>query len=365
VALRALNYLELESHLDRSGIGTAADQQRAALARTDVEVVTSPWRGDDLPAGLRSAARGRGLFREYDVAHCNLVGPGSVAVARHAKRNGIPLVLHTHVTREDFAESFRGSTTVAPALGRYLKWFYSQADLVLCPSAYTKRVLESYPVDAPIRPITNGVDVDALAGYEDLRSAYRERYDLEGTVVFLVGNVFERKGLSTFCEVARETPYDFAWFGPYDTGPHASKAVKRWTSNPPENVTFTGWVDDIRGAYGAGDIYLFPTKNENQGIAVLEAMACGKAVVLRDIPVFEEFYTDGHDCLKCETDREFREAVERLAEDPALRERLGENARETALEHSLDRVGERLAATYREVVEAKRAGRPIDADRVE
>jgi len=91
-------------------------------------------------------------------------------------------------------------------------------------------------------------------------------------------------------------------------------------------------------------------------------MACGKAVVLRDIPVFEEFYTDGHDCIKCETEAEFREAVERLAEDEQLRRRLGENARETAMEHSLDRVGDRLAATYREVRDAKRAGRPIDLD---
>ena len=363
VALRALNYLELESHLSRSGIGTAADQQRAALDRTDIEVVTSPWRSSDPVSGLRSLATGRGLFREYDLAHCNLVGPGSLAVARHAIRNHIPLVLHTHVTREDFAESFRGSTTVAPALGRYLRWFYSQADLVLCPSAYTKRILESYPVDAPIRPMTNGVDIDALAGFEDLREEYRERYDLSGTVVFLVGNVFERKGLSTFCRVAETTQHDFVWFGPYDTGPYASKAVQRWTANPPENVTFTGWVDDIRGAYGAGDVYLFPTKNENQGIAVLEAMACGKAVILRDIPVFEEFYTHGHDCLKCETDAEFREAVERLAGDEALRERLGENARETAANHSLDRVGDALAETYREVIAAKRAGRPVEVDR--
>jgi 1,2-diacylglycerol-3-alpha-glucose alpha-1,2-glucosyltransferase len=364
VSLRVLNYLELESHLQRSGIGTAADHQRAALDGTDVEVVTSPWQGGAPLSALRSLSTGDGVFRAYDVAHCNLVGPGSLAVARHAKRNGIPLVLHTHVTREDFAESFRGSTTVAPALGRYLRWFYSQADLVLCPSEYTKDVLESYPVDAPIRPITNGVDVDALAGFADLREEYRERYDLSGTVVFLVGNVFERKGLTTFCRVAEATPYDFAWFGPYDTGPHASKAVKRWTANPPENVTFTGWIDDIRGAYGAGDVYLFPTKNENQGIAVLEAMACGKAVVLRDIPVFEEFYTDGHDCLKCDTTAEFRDAVERLAEDDNLRERLGNNARETALEHSLDRVGDQLAALYREVHDAVQAGRSIDLDTV-
>ena len=75
-------------------------------------------------------------------------------------------------------------------------------------------------------------------------------------------------------------------------------------------------------------------------------MATGKAVVLRDIPVFEEFFTDGEDCLKCETEAEFVDAIERLAENPELRDRLGENAKETAAEHSLDRVGDRLVESY-------------------
>jgi glycosyltransferase involved in cell wall biosynthesis len=347
--VRVLNYLELEGRLERSGIGTAADQQRAALATTDVAVITSPWPGGSPAGAVTSGLRGRGVFRDYDVAHCNVVGPGSVAVARHAERTGTPLVLHAHVTAEDFAESFRGSVHLAGPLRRYLRWFYSQADLVLCPSAYTKRVLGSYPVDAPIRPITNGVDTASLSGFADLRAEYRERFGLDGLVVFSVGNVFERKGLTTFCRLAQETDYEFAWFGPYDTGPQASATVRRWTRQPPENVTFTGWVDDKRGAFAAGDVYCFPTKAENQGIAVLEAMACGKPVVLRDIPVFEEFYTDGHDCLKCETRAEFRDALDRLAADPDLRRRLGENARETASDHSLERVGEKLVAAYAEV----------------
>ncbi|MFB6102817.1 MAG: glycosyltransferase family 4 protein [Haloplanus sp.] len=347
--MRVLNYLELEGRLDRSGIGTAADQQRAALATTDVSVLTSPWQGGSPSRAVAAAATGSGAFREYDVAHCNMIGPGTLAVAKHANRTGVPLVLHAHVTREDFAESFRGSTHLANPLGRYLRWFYSQADLVLCPSEHTKQVLESYPVEAPIHPITNGVDTASLAGFENLRGEYRERFDLDGLVVFAVGNVFERKGLTTFCRLAQETDYEFAWFGPYDSGPQASETVRRWTRNPPENVTFTGWVDDKRGAFAAGDVYLFPTKAENQGIAVLEAMACGKPVVLRDIPVFEEFYTDGHDCLKCSTRGEFREALERLAANPGLRERLGANARETAAEHSLERVGEKLVDAYTQV----------------
>ncbi|MFB6147094.1 MAG: glycosyltransferase family 4 protein [Halobacteriaceae archaeon] len=349
--MRALNYLELEAHLDRAGIGTAAAQQRRALAETDVEVITDPWAGNGLSGAARSLLAGDGLHADYDVAHCNLYGPGSVAVARHANRRDIPLVLHAHTTAEDFAESFRGSTRVAPALGRYLRWFYSQADLVLCPSQYTKSLLEAYPVRAPIETITNGVDRDALAGFESFRNEYRERFDLDGMVAFQVGNVFERKGLTTFCRLAEATEYDFVWFGAYDTGPLASRPVRRWVSDPPANVTFTGWVEDKRGMFAAGDVLLFPTKDENQGLAVLEAMACGKAVVLRDIPVFEEFFTHGEDCLKCSTFGEFRAALDRLAADPSLRERLGAGGRETAREHDLSRVGDRLADVYQTLVE--------------
>lgn len=347
--MRVLNYLELEPRLQRGGIGTSVRHQRKALADTEVQLLTVPWRGGGLSNAVLKRAVGDPFFADYDVAHCNLLGPGSVAVARHAKRTGIPLVLHSHVTREDFAESFRGSTAVGPALERYLRWFYSHADLVLCPSEHTKTVLESYPVDVPIRPITNGVDTEALAGFESLRDRYRNRYQLNGMVAFAVGNVFERKGLTTFCELAKATDLEFVWFGPYDTGPHASNTVRHWVRRPPQNVTFTGWVDDIRGAYAAGDVYLFPTKAENQGIAVLEAMACGKAVVLRDLPVFREFYTDGVDCLLCETFVEFREALEELSTNPELRADLGENARRTARKHGLDRVGDELIDAYETV----------------
>jgi glycosyltransferase involved in cell wall biosynthesis len=347
--VRVLNYLEIESRLDRSGIGTSTDQQRAALARTDVEVLTSPWQGGSPPNALRSALSGDGVFRDYDVAHCNVIGPGSLAVARHARHNDIPLVLHSHVTSEDFAESFRGSNYAARPLRHYLRWFYSQADLVLCPSETTKRTLLRYPVDAPIRPISNGVDSDSLAGFEQFREETRAEYDLDGLVAFAVGNVFERKGLTDFCKLAERTDYEFVWFGPYDSGPQASKTVRYWLRNHPENVTFTGWMDDKRAAFGAGDVYLFPAKNENQGIAVLEAMACGKPCILRDIPVFREFYEHEYDCLFCETRDEFAEALHRLVENPDLRERLGENARDTAAEHSLDRVGERLVSAYEEV----------------
>jgi glycosyltransferase involved in cell wall biosynthesis len=89
-------------------------------------------------------------------------------------------------------------------------------------------------------------------------------------------------------------------------------------------------------------------------------MACGKAVVLSRLPVFEEYYTDGEDCLMCESRTDFRDALDRLAAAPDLRDRLGENARATAREHGLDRVGDRLVGIYRDVVEGHPDGAASD-----
>jgi glycosyltransferase involved in cell wall biosynthesis len=293
---------------------------------------------------------------DADVLHINNMGPRSVYHARRARRRGVPVLVHTHQTVNDIRDSFAFSNLLAAPMRPYLRYAYGLADHLVCPSEYNRREVHAL-VDVDATVISNGFDAAKLDGFEALRGEYLDRYDLDPPVVFTVGHVMERKGLGDFIETARAMPdLDFAWFGYVNPlgGGLAGRllergSVRRRIEAAPENCTFTGYVEDIRGAFAAGDVYLFPTKAENQGIAVLEAMACGKAVVLSDIPVFREYYEDGHDCLICEDEAEFREALERLAENPDLRERLGENAKETAREHSLDRVGRRLVETYEEL----------------
>lgn len=335
-----LHYLEFESQLTRSGIGTAARQQRAALEKMDVTYETD----------VRLLGNGLSRLHQYDLIHCNFIGPVTCGIVKAGQRYGIPVILHAHVTKEDFAESFRGSTKIAPVLGRYLKWLYSQADLLVCPSQYTKETIATYPVSTAIQSISNGVQFEKFQQISDLRDTYRTNYSLNGSVVTTVGNVFERKGLEMFLELARSTPYQYVWFGPYDRGIFASSQVRNAVNNPPENVQFTGWIEDIRGAYAAGDIFCFPSRTENQGLAVLEAMASGKPVVLRDIPVFNEYYTDGYDCIMCSTIDEFREALTRLAGNPSLRENLGMRAKKTAKLHTIEKLAEDLRDSYEAVL---------------
>lgn len=340
--MRVLVHLDLRRRLERSGIYTAFAQHRRALKQTNsIEVV-------DPGTGFRYVSH---LIRgppPVDVVHTHLFGPSSMALAAMAKRHGIPLVCHAHVTKEDFRGSFRGSNRLATPLGAFLKRWYSRGDLVVCPSEYTKGRLADYPVNAPIEAVSNGIDLDSLSGHASLREEYRDRYDLEGTVVFCLGNVFERKGLETFLAVARQCPdLEFVWFGPYDTGVTASSAVKRAVADPPPNVTFTGWIEDKRGAFGAGDIFFLPSHEENQGIVVLESMACEVPVVLRDLPVFREYVTDGVDARLADDVDGFVEAIQALASDPETARRLGKAGRGTAEDHRLAVIGQRYAELYR------------------
>ncbi len=311
------------------GIRESVRHQRKMLEDLDIEYTTDPDLG-------------------VDVLHCNLMGPKSAWYARRARSRGIPVIVNTHLTAEDFGDSFRFSNALAKPLRRYLRWAYGLADVLVCPSAYNRRLISRY-TDTPTRVISNGVDREKLRGFESLAADYRERFDLQSPVAFQVGHVFKRKGLETFVETARRLQsFDFAWFGPLDRL-LKGRSTRRLIDSAPDNCTFTGFVDDIRGAYAVGDVFFFPTYEENEGIALLEAMAAGTPPVVRDIETFS-WLEDGHDCLKVSEDdlSTFVDTLDRLG-DAAVRRRLGANANAQVDRFELDAVAEQYAALYDEL----------------
>ena len=322
--MRVSHYLEFEDAVS-GGIRESVRHQRQMLEEQGIQYTTEP-------------------SLDVDVVHFNLMGPRSAYTAKRAGNRDIPVVVHTHVTAEDFGNSFRLTNLLARPLRPYLERVYRLGDLLICPSEYNQSIIADY-VDIETRILTNGVDTGKLEGHESLREEYLERYDLSPPVVFMVGHVIKRKGLETFVETARAMPeFDFAWFGPISRS-LKGRPTKRLIDSAPDNCTFTGYIDDIRGAYAAGDVFCFPTHEENEGIALLEAMVTGTPVVVRDIETFD-WLVDGTHCLKAEED--FEAALTRLA-DEELRTRLGANAAELGSEFALSRVADQLGTCYAEV----------------
>ena len=111
-------------------------------------------------------------------------------------------------------------------------------------------------------------------------------------------------------------------------------------------MRFPGFVEDVAEAYAAGDIFFFPSTVENEGIAILEAAACGKPLVLRNAECFSGRFEHGVNCLKGETAEEFASLITEVTATPALAARLSEGALEYARTHSLELVGQRLKQIY-------------------
>lgn len=323
--MRVSHYLEFEGVVS-GGIRESVRHQRQMLEEQGVSYTTEP-------------------SLDVDVVHFNLMGPRSAYCAKRAGSRDIPVVIHSHVTAEDFGDSFRLTNLLARPLRPYLERVYGLGDLLVCPSEYNQSIIGAY-ADIETRVLTNGVDTEKLENHESLRAEYLDRYDLTPPVVFMVGHVIKRKGLETFVETARAMPdLDFAWFGPVSRS-LKGRPTKRLIDSAPDNCTFTGYVDDIRGAFGAGDIFFFPTHEENEGIALLEAMVTGTSVVVRDIPTFD-WLEDGTHCLK--TDDDFEALLRRLQADDDLRARLGENAATLGSEYALSTVADQLTDCYAEV----------------
>jgi len=323
-------YLEAGySSMWSGGIRRSHENQIKALKAAGVQITTDP-------------------SESFDILHLHSVGPISLYLTeRHSGRR--PLVIHSHTTAEDFANSFRMSDHLAPYLGRYLRFFYSKADMLIAPSSYARDVLQRYELDRPIEVVSNGVDIRRFSPNRRKRLIGRARHGLEGIVPFSVGQVFLRKGVDLFCEVGRLLPeLTLAWFG------RIHKAVKletlRVIDSAPENVRLTGYVEDVLEAYAAGDIFFFPSSVENEGIAVLEAAACGKPIVLRDAECFAGRFQHGVNCLKGNTPEEFAALIRRIVNEPSLAASLSEGALELARNHSLELVGQRLRDIYRQLM---------------
>jgi glycosyltransferase involved in cell wall biosynthesis len=108
----------------------------------------------------------------------------------------------------------------------------------------------------------------------------------------------------------------------------------------------------------ASDVFMFASSTETQGLAVVEAMACGLPVAAVEAMGTSETVTHGRTGLLVDPDPEaLAAAVVWLADHPDLRRRMGEQARAAALNWSEAAQAERVLALYRSVREGWERGR--------
>jgi glycosyltransferase involved in cell wall biosynthesis len=120
-----------------------------------------------------------------------------------------------------------------------------------------------------------------------------------------------------------------------------------------QHVTFGGAVPEasLPLYYNACDAFIFPNENQTWGLAVIEAMACGRPVIVSTGCGVSEVVTDGVNALLVPPRRPDRITLclKRLMDDADLRRSLGEEGRRLVeTELSWRRYAEKMLAVFEE-----------------
>ena len=128
-----------------------------------------------------------------------------------------------------------------------------------------------------------------------------------------------------------------------------------------DRVIFTGWRHDLRDVYAAVDIVALASRNEGTPVALIEALAAGRAVVATDVGGVPDVITHGVTGILAPADdvAALAEALSTMIARPAERARLGAAGREQVLDrYRPGRLAADIQSLYLEGLEAKR-GLPI------
>ncbi|MFF9036566.1 glycosyltransferase [Streptomyces sp. NPDC014892] len=293
----------------------------------------------------------RGVRRILDDVRPDLVHAHSAKAGlagRLAVRGRVPTVFQPH------AWSFEAVDGAMAALA--LGWERTGArwaSRVVCVSAAERVTGERAGVRARWTVIPNGVDagrfhpaaVDTVRAQIPLLSGV----DPAAPLVVCVGRLCRQKGqdvlLAAWDEVLRRVPG--ARLVLVGDGPEG----ERLRALAPEGVLFAGAVANAVPWYQAADLVVLPSRWEGMALAPLEAMACGRPVVLTEVDGARESLPPGQEPVPVEDPAALAGAVARLLLDPLLRESLGHQGRQHVLTtHDVRHTNEAVAGVYRELL---------------
>lgn len=223
---------------------------------------------------------------------------------------------------------------------------YRLIDRYIAPTHFVKNLLTQHGFpESRIHVLPYGIDAQAVL----------PRYQDEGYILF-VGRLVEEKGVWQLMRAARLAPG--VKIKVVGTGPEEERM--HLFGDRLSNVEFLGFQSGqaLWDLYrGARAVVVPSIWEEVFGFVALEAMAAGKPVIATAIGGLPEVVEDRFTGLLVRPNevKDLAEAMQRLADDPALARDLGMRARQQVLrEHSVDRHYQGLMQIYEEAIREHR-----------
>lgn len=185
---------------------------------------------------------------------------------------------------------------------------------------YAKKVVLIPGVGIDVKRIQD-VTVDCKKKRKELRIKQDQK------VLLLVGEMTKNKNHQLLIKAVQKLHDDrvvavFCGHGKEEQ--HLRELAKKL--HVEQQVRFLGYRKDVLEIYQMADIFVFPSLREGLSVAVMEAMASGKAVVCSDIRGNRDLIVDnlGGNLVEGYNINDYVEAIEKLLNDKEKREKCGQ-----------------------------------------
>ena len=246
----------------------------------------------------------------------------------------------------------------------FLKGHRRAKAILACNQEALDQASSKWPDKVLFFPV-NGITSSDLASAALPAPAHSDfRVLTAGTLIRVKGFGLAIKAFMKFGDHHPEAIFDIVGSGPELS--RLKKIAKRL--DPQGQIRFHPRMErsKLLAEMASSDVFLFPSLRDGGGAVVIEAMAAGTPVVCLDAGG-PAVHTTSKCGIKIDPDNpddavdHLAEALERLYQDPDLRESLGRAARTRAEEvYHWDRLGERLMGIYEDTFGAPGAGAEAD-----
>ncbi|HEY5666243.1 MAG TPA: glycosyltransferase family 4 protein [Gammaproteobacteria bacterium] len=174
---------------------------------------------------------------------------------------------------------------------------------------------------------------------------------------FLVGHVGaldnDQKAQETIIEAARSLAQSHPDLHFMLVGGGEDEEMLRRLGAGLDNLTFTGFVDNVGDYLGAFDVFILPSRREGIGSILFDAMEFSLPLVVTPVGGVPRIVLEGQNGFLIEVERpdQLADRILRLKSDPALRERMGEQGRQMAIGHTPPDMARAYVKVYESILE--------------
>jgi glycosyltransferase involved in cell wall biosynthesis len=236
-------------------------------------------------------------------------------------------------------------------------WFahhaYRRAAFVVAVAAQVADVVRQHDPRVRVRVVysaNSGLPIDESRA-QAIRQGFGDRI-----VVGHVGALDNsQKGQEFIIAVARELRLSHPELHFVLVGGGADEAMLRNTAAGLENLSFTGFVENVGDYLAAFDIFILPSRREGIGSILFDAMEQRLPIVATRVGGVPEIVHNEENGILIDPERpdQLREAVLRLSADRDLRARMGASGRQIASRYTVRIMAQKYLDLYESVLSAR------------